>query len=294
MKKPIQKSQKVIHHIQQAIVHAKSFGAAEVQTDPELQQVYHSFCELLHNGSIRAAEKKEGNWIVNTWVKEGILLGFKLGQTRIISHAQETLQFTDKDTLPLQNIAMLIQKGVRVVPGGSSIRIGTYMGNKVIMMPPSYVNIGAYIDDETMIDSHVLIGSCAQIGKRCHISAGVQIGGVLEPITAHPCIVEDDVLMGVHSAITEGVIVQSRAVIAAGVIITSSTPVYDVVRETIYKHQNGSLIIPAGAVVVPGNRQIRNSSFAQKYGLHIATPIIRKYRDAKTDAKTVLEMIARE
>ena len=167
------------------------------------------------------------------------------------------------------------------------------IGNNVVIMPPAYINTGAYIDEGTMIDSHVLVGSCAQIGKRCHISAGVQIGGVLEPINAYPCIVEDDVILGIQSAIAEGVIVKSRAVIGAGVIITASTPVYDVVKEKIYTAKNGSLIIPEGAVVIPGSRNIKGNPFAQEYGLHVATPIIKKYRDEKTDAKTALEMSLR-
>ncbi len=282
-----------ITDVQNAIAATKLMSNSEIQKSTHLQEVFSVFSQYLNDGSIRAAEKIDDNWIVNSWVKEGILLGFKLGQTKIRSNTSETLQFTDKDTLPLQNIFQLFQKGIRIVPGGSSIRIGAYIGNKVIMMPPSYVNIGAYIDEGTMIDSHVLIGSCAQVGKRCHISAGVKIGGVLEPISANPCIIEDDVLMGIQSAIAEGVIIKSRAVIASGVNITSSTPVYDVVRRTIYKQYNGSLIIPSGAIVVSGSRQITDNSFAKKYHLQIATPIIKKYRDAKTDAKTALEMIAR-
>jgi len=282
-----------ITKIQNIITSLSSVSGDELRKNAVAKKTFTQFCTLLNTGIIRSAEKNtKGVWEINTWVKEGILLGMKLGKIKLFDKGK-TLQFSDKHTLPVQKIDALLEKNIRVVPGGTSIRIGSYIGNNVVIMPPAYINTGAYIDEGTMIDSHVLVGSCAQIGKRCHISAGVQIGGVLEPINAYPCIVEDDVILGIQSAIAEGVIVKSRAVIGAGVIITASTPVYDVVKEKIYTAKNGSLIIPEGAVVIPGSRNIKGNPFAQEYGLHVATPIIKKYRDEKTDAKTALEMSLR-
>lgn len=248
--------------------------------------LFRKFLDQLDSGKIRSAEKINGTWVVHEWVKKGILLGFRLGQLKEIPRGLP-FKFFDKDTIPLKKIST--KNNIRVVPGGSSIRKGAYVAPSVIMMPPAYINIGSYVDEGTMVDSHALVGSCAQIGKRVHISAASQIGGVLEPIGALPVIVEDDVLIGGNCGIYEGTIVGKRAVIATGVTLTASTPVYDLVNETIIKkNQNGSLIIPENAVVVAGTRKI-DSPFARNNGLHVYTPLIVKYRDEKTDAKTALE-----
>lgn len=228
---------------------------------------------------------------MNLWVKQGILLGFKLGEVADFS-INDNFHFRDKHTYPLKDLKSH-PRPFRLVPGGSSVRNGVYLGNNITMMPPMYINVGAYVDDDTMIDSHALVGSCAQVGKRVHLSAASQIGGVLEPIGAMPVIIEDDVLIGGNCGLYEGTIVESRAVIGAGAIITGSTPVYDAVREQIYRKSGaGPLIIPAGAVVVPGSRPARGA-FAAEHQLHVATPVIVKYRDANTDATTALEELLR-
>ncbi len=242
--------------------------------------------QSLNLGEVRSAEQHNGTWQVNSWVKKGILLAFRLGKLKEYSQ-NDSAQFFDKDTLPLKKINA--QDNIRIVPGGSAIRDGAYVARGVVMMPPSYVNIGAYIDEQTMIDSHALVGSCAQIGKRVHLSAGTQIGGVLEPIGSMPVIIEDDVFVGGNCGIYEGAIIQRRAVIGAGVILTGSTPVYDLIHQKIYKKSASEpLIIPEGAVVIPGNRHISNP-FAKEHHLSIYAPIIIKYRDEKTDAATALE-----
>jgi len=244
----------------------------------------------LNAGRVRAAEKIGNAWRVNAWVKKGILLGFRIGALQDLS-INENFRFYDKSTYPLKAIA--INDGVRIVPGGSSIRDGCYLGRGVTCMPPMYINVGAYIDDGTMIDSHVLVGSCAQIGKRVHLSAAAQIGGVLEPVGSLPVIIEDDVLVGGNCGIYEGTLVRQGAVIGAGVILTGSTPVYDLVKDDIYrKTAECSLEIPAHAVVVPGTRPITQGR-GRELGLAIYTPIIIKYRDEKTGRSTQLEDVLR-
>ena len=244
------------------------------------------FLAELEKGTIRAATRDaDGIWTAETWVKEGILAAFRFGV--LTEFASGSLSFVDKDTIPARRFK--VQDGIRIVPGGSSIRRGSYIGKGVVMMPPAYVNIGAFVDDETMIDSHALVGSCAQIGKRVHLSAGAQIGGVLEPVGNLPVVIEDDVVVGGNSGIYEGTIVRSRAVIGAGVVLTASTPVYDSVRGQIYRRSaDRPLEIPFAAVVIPGARPLKGS-FGEQHGLHIATPVIVKYRDEKTDSATALE-----
>jgi 2,3,4,5-tetrahydropyridine-2,6-dicarboxylate N-succinyltransferase len=244
----------------------------------------------LSAGEARAAEPDPSaptGWRVNQWVKRGILLGFRLGDTVDASMDHGRWPFFDKDTLPLKKFDL--GSGVRVVPGGSSVRDGAYIGRKVICMPPMYVNIGAYIGDETLVDSHALVGSCAQIGRRVHVSAAAQIGGVLEPVGALPVIVEDDVLVGGNCGIYEGAIVKRRAVLAAGTILTRSTPIYDVPNSRIIEPRAGEpLVVPEGAVVVPGARPLTTGP-SREWGLSVAAPVIVKYRDERTDARTALE-----
>jgi len=252
----------------------------------EAFEVIEDFKCSLNRGEIRAAEKITGTWKVNDWVKKGILLAFRVGEHSEVSDG-DVFQFFDKDTMGVRQLS--INHGVRIVPGGTVIRDGAYVAEGVVIMPPSYINIGAYVDEGTMIDSHALIGSCAQIGKRVHCSAAAQIGGVLEPIGSLPVIVEDDVFIGGNCGIYEGTVISNRAVIAAGVIITGSTPVYDLVHKKILKKSASyPLVIPEGAVVVPGARQI-NQSFGKDNSLSLSTPIIIKYRDEKTDTATILE-----
>lgn len=264
----------------------------ECIADKKLEETLNTFLELLNRGWIRAAEpRNDGTWQVNQWIKHGILLCFRVGKLVPYPSYHPSLQFFDKHTLPLHPFS--IEDRVRIVPGGSAIRSGSYVAPGVICMPPMYINIGAYVDTETMIDSHVLVGTCAQIGKRVHLSAGVQIGGVLEPPNAQPVIVEDEVFVGGLAGIFEGVRIRKRAVIAAGVILTNSLPVYDIVQNRILRGSDSApLEIPEGAVVVPGTRKIENSFAAQNH-LSLYTPIIVKYRDAKTDAKTILENLLR-
>lgn len=256
--------------------------------DDEDRAVFEQFKAALRRGEVRSALKGDDNvWRANTWVKQGILLGFRMGKMIEISKPTETLRFFDKDTFPLR--PMSLKDGVRIVTGGSAIRDGSYVAPSVVVVPPAYVNVGAYVDEGTMIDSHALVGSCAQIGKRVHLSAAAQIGGVLEPVNATPVIVEDDVLVGGNTGIYEGTIVRERAVLASGVILTRSTPVFDLPNERIIKAEGGvSLEIPAGAVVVQGSRAVKGG-FAQENGLSIYCPIIVKYRDERTDAATRLE-----
>ena len=246
--------------------------------------------EALSSGSVRAAEPHGGSptgWRVNRWVKQGILLGFRFGELVDVSANHGRWPFFDKDTLPLKPLD--VEAGVRIVPGGSSVRDGAFIGQKVICMPPMYINIGAYVGDETLVDSHALVGSCAQIGRRVHLSAAAQIGGVLEPVGALPVIVEDDVLVGGNCGVYEGAIVKRRSVLAAGTVITGSTPVYDLPNGRIIRAESGApLIIPEGAVVVPGSRQV-TSGRGPEWGLSLATPVIVKYRDEQTDARTALE-----
>jgi 2,3,4,5-tetrahydropyridine-2-carboxylate N-succinyltransferase len=251
-------------------------------------EVFTEFKTALRQGAIRAAERDEnGEWQTNAWVKRGILAGFKMGKMVNMSFSGETFQFFDKETYPLR--PMNLDDKVRIVPGGSTIRDGSFVGENVVLMPPCYVNVGAYVGEGTMIDSHALVGSCAQIGKRVHLSAAAQIGGVLEPINANPVIIEDDVLVGGNTGVYEGAIVRERAVLASGVILTRSTPVFDLVNQTIIKSDGEKpLEIPVGAVVVQGSRQITNG-FGKENGLSIYAPIIVKYRDERTDVATKLE-----
>jgi 2,3,4,5-tetrahydropyridine-2-carboxylate N-succinyltransferase len=246
--------------------------------------------EALSAGTVRAAEPDTSTpigWRVNTWVKQGILLGFKFGHTVDASMDHGRWPFYDKDTLPLKRLS--VGAGVRIVPGGSSVRDGAYIAAGVICMPPMFVNIGAWIGEQTLIDSHALIGSCAQIGARVHVSAAAQIGGVIEPVGALPVIVEDDALVGGNTGIYEGAIVKARAVVAAGTVLTGSTPVYDLVRgEIIRPTADRPLVIPEGAVVVPGARAV-TAGRGPEWGLSLATPVIVKYRDSRTDTRTELE-----
>ena len=267
------------------------FARKREELDDESRSLFESFISQLDAGEIRAAEKTKGRWQVNHWVKQGILLGFKLGDNIDFS-IDEKFQFRDKHTYPLKSLQGF-SHNVRLVPGGSSVRRGAYLGKNVTLMPPTYVNVGAYVDDETMVDSHALVGSCAQIGKRVHLSAGSQIGGVLEPVGALPVIIEDDVLIGGNCGIYEGTVVGTSAVIGAGTIITGSTPVYDLVHgQVLKKSPNNPLIIPDHAVVVPGSRPAKGN-FASKHQLQIACPIIAKYRDDTTNATTALEELLR-
>ncbi|MBI1722278.1 MAG: 2,3,4,5-tetrahydropyridine-2,6-dicarboxylate N-succinyltransferase [Gemmatimonadetes bacterium] len=248
------------------------------------------FAELkaaLNVGVIRAAERStDGAWRVNAWVKQGILLGFRMGVLVDMS-VDGTLRFFDKDTYPVR--ATGLGDRVRIVPGGSSIRDGCYVAPGVVCMPPMYVNVGAYVDEGTMIDSHALVGSCAQIGKRVHLSAAAQVGGVLEPAGALPVIIEDEVLVGGGCGVYEGTIVREGAVLAAGTVLTGALPIYDLVRGTVYRRpEGGALEIPAGAVVVPGARALTGEQ-AARWGLSVYAPVIVKYRDDKTDAATQLE-----
>ena len=246
-----------------------------------------AFKTALNKGEIRAAERSDqGVWSVNSWVKQGILLGFRMGHMVDMS-ASTNLRFYDKDTYPARPTA--IEDNVRIVPGGSSIRDGAYVAPGVVCMPPMFINAGAYVDEGTMIDSHALVGSCAQIGKRVHLSAAAQIGGVLEPVGAVPVIIEDDVLVGGGCGVYEGTIVRERAVLAAGTILTGSTPVYDLAREKIYQRTADTpLEIPAGAVVVPGSRAVRGEC-GRAWGLSLYAPVIVKYRDEKTERAVQLE-----
>lgn len=252
------------------------------------RSVFEEFKAALRRGEIRSAEKDaDGNWHANTWVKQGILLGFRMGKVVEMSKTDETFQFFDKETYPLR--PMTLEDKIRIVPGGSTIRDGSYVAENVVLMPPCFVNVGAYVDEGTMIDSHALVGSCAQIGKRVHLSAAAQIGGVLEPVGALPVIIEDDVLVGGNTGLYEGTIVRERAVLASGVILTRSTPVFDLPNERVIKSDGDKpLEIPAGAVVVQGSRAI-TKGFGKDNCLSIYAPIIVKYRDDKTDASTKLE-----
>ena len=265
--------------------------AAGTSADKERgRAVFAQLREALSAGRVRAAEPdatSSTGWRVNTWVKQGILLGFRCGDLVDVSMDHGKLPFYDKDTLPLKRPGL--GAGVRIVPGGSTVRDGAYLAPGVICMPPMYVNIGAYVGEQTLIDSHALVGSCAQIGARVHISAAAQIGGVIEPIGAMPVIIEDDVLVGGNAGIYEGAIIRTRAVIAAGTVLTGSTPVYDLPNGTIIRPESGQpLIVPQGAVVVPGARAVTVGA-GRDWGLSLATPVIVKYRDDHTDTRTELE-----
>jgi 2,3,4,5-tetrahydropyridine-2-carboxylate N-succinyltransferase len=267
-----------------AIERLSSLG--EVESNPEARKIFIDFRDQLTQGKIRAAEKVDGKWTVNVWVKQGILLGFRLGELSQMGDGP-TLSFVDKDTFPARRFA--VADRVRIVPGGSSIRLGSYVAPGVICMPPMFINVGAYVDEGTMVDSHALVGSCAQIGKRVHLSAAAQVGGVLEPVNAAPVIVEDDVLIGGNCGVYEGTVVRARAVLGAGTILTRSTPLYDLVRREVYKATGDSpLEVPENAVVVPGSRAVKKGA-PSGWNLSLYTPVIVKYRDEKTDQRIELE-----
>lgn len=245
----------------------------------------YEFLDGLNNGSIRAAEMIDGDWKVNTWVKKGILVIFRNSYNFDMS-INDNFRFYDKHFLTLKDVTL--SDSIRIVPGGSSIRNGCYVGKNVVCMPPMYINIGAYIDDNSMVDSHALVGTCAQVGKNVHISAAAQVGGVLEPAGARPVIIEDNVMIGGNCGVYEGVMLRKRVVLGSGVILTGSTKVYDLVNNSIItSSENKPLEIPENAVVIAGSRSV-NSDFGKENGLSIYTPIIIKYRDEKTDAKTAL------
>jgi len=257
---------------------------------PGIRDTFRRFKEALNSGHIRAAEKKDNRWLVNQWVKKGILLGFRIGKPADVS-IDARFVYYDKDTYPLKHIA--IGDHVRIVPGGSAIRDGCYIGKNVTCMPPMYINVGAYVDDGTMIDSHALVGSCAQIGKRVHLSAGAQIGGVLEPVGAMPVVIEDDVLVGGNCGVYEGTVVRKGAVLAAGTILTGGTPVFDLVHDAVYRRtEEMPLEIPENAVVVPGSRPVKAETGKQR-GIAVYCPVIIKYRDEKTGGSVQLEQMLR-
>lgn len=257
-------------------------------------ELFQHFKNALNSGEIRAAEPDaslKAGWRVNAWIKKGILLGFRLGHVVEMCSERTQQDFFDKSTFPLKNFS--IDSGVRIVPGGSSIRDGCYVGKGVTCMPPMYINVGAYVGDGSMIDSHALVGSCAQIGRKCHISAGSQIGGVLEPVGALPVIIEDDVLVGGNCGVYEGTVVKRRAVLGTGTILNRSTPVYDLARGDVYSAgEDEPLVIPENAVVVAGARAIPHDR-GKDWNLSLYTPVIVKYRDAQTDAKVQLEDLLR-
>jgi 2,3,4,5-tetrahydropyridine-2,6-dicarboxylate N-succinyltransferase len=256
----------------------------EVERNPDARQTFFEFRDQLTHGKVRAAEKIDGRWTVNVWVKQGILLGFRLGE---LADMNAGLSFVDKDTFPARRFT--VADRVRVVPGGSSVREGAYVAPSVICMPPMFINVGAYVDEGTMVDSHALVGSCAQIGKRVHLSAAAQIGGVLEPINAAPVIIEDDVLVGGNCGVYEGTLVRARAVLGAGTILTRSTPLYDLVRGEVHRATADTpLEVPEDAVVVPGSRAVKKGAPAD-WNLSLYTPVIVKYRDEKTDRGIELE-----
>jgi 2,3,4,5-tetrahydropyridine-2-carboxylate N-succinyltransferase len=267
--------------------------AAEKDLGSRRDEARTAFAELraaLSAGTVRAAEPDTASptgWRVNTWVKQGILLGFRSGALADASADHGRWPFFDKDTLPLRRFT--VADNVRVVPGGSTIRDGAYVAPGVICMPPMYINLGAYVGEGTLVDSHALVGSCAQIGKHVHLSAAAQIGGVIEPVGALPVVIEDDVLVGGNTGVYEGAVVKARAVLAAGTVITGSTPLYDLPNGRIIRPEAGQpLIVPEGAVVVPGARAVTVGA-GKDWGLSLATPVIVKYRDARTDTRTELE-----
>ena len=267
-------------------------------TDPQLldsgaplvhdaQVLFDSAMAHLERGDIRAARRDErGTWHAVPWVKRAILLGFRIGHMQSMP-SSAPFSFVDKHTYPTREFRL--ENQVRIVPGGSTVRRGAYLAPNVVCMPPMYINVGAYVGRGTMVDSHALVGSCAQIGERVHLSAAAQIGGVLEPINASPVIIEDDVIVGGNCGVYEGTVVRTKAVLGAGVILTRGTPVYDLVKETVHRASaDQPLIIPEGAVVVPGARRV-TSAYGEAQGLSLQTPVIAKYRDDKTDAATALE-----
>jgi 2,3,4,5-tetrahydropyridine-2,6-dicarboxylate N-succinyltransferase len=260
--------------------------ASTEQLGQDAREVFLKFRDALTRGEIRAAERQGSDWKVNAWVKQGILLGFRLSEMTQMGSG-DCLSFVDKDTFPARKFN--VADKVRVVPGGSSARVGAYIAPSVICMPPMFINVGAYVDEGTMIDSHALVGSCAQIGKRVHLSAAAQIGGILEPVNAAPVIIEDDVLVGGNCGVYEGTLVRSRAVLAAGTILTRSTPLYDLVNGEVYRAADEKpLEVPHDAVVVPGSRAV-NKGKAKEWGISVYAPVIVKYRDEKTERGVEME-----
>ena len=266
------------------------YDAPPAAYSAEHHSLFLSFKKALNRGEIRAAEPDSASpagWRTNSWVKKGILLGFRMGSIVNMSVDSSKLPFFDKSTYPLHSFS--VADGVRIVPGGSSIRDGAHISRGVICMPPMFVNVGAYVGENTMIDSHALVGSCAQVGRNCHISAGSQIGGVLEPVGALPVIIEDEVVIGGNSGVYEGTIVKSGAVLGTGTLLNRSIPVYDLVRDAVYSASDDKpLIIPEHAVVVPGSRGVLHPT-GQKWGLSLSCAVIVKYRDAKTGSRIQLE-----
>ncbi len=283
--------------LQTTIDHFFAQGPAAIGNADALA-AFHQLRDALEAGELRSASPDPTiplGWRVNAWVKRGILLGFRLGSLTAMNGNHpgggSILSFVDKDTYPARRFTP--EQGVRIVPGGSSVRAGAYLATSVVVMPPAYVNVGAFIDEGTMVDSHALVGSCAQIGKRVHLSAAAQIGGVLEPVNASPVIIEDDCLIGGNTGVYEGTVVRARAVLAAGTILTRGTPVYDLVTGEIHRATaDAPLIIPAGAVVVPGSRSITQGK-GKDWGLSVATPLVVKYRDEKTELSLALEDLLR-
>jgi 2,3,4,5-tetrahydropyridine-2-carboxylate N-succinyltransferase len=279
-------------NLEHSIEHFFAQGAAAIG-DTGALAAFHQLRDALEAGTLRSAEPDASTplgWRVNAWVKRGILLGFRLGSLREVN-AGGGLTFVDKDTYPARHFRPA--DNVRIVAGGSAVRAGAHLAGGVIVVPPAYVNVGAYVDEGSMVDSHALVGSCAQIGKRVHLSAAAQIGGVLEPVNASPVIIEDDVLIGGNTGVYEGTVVRSKAVLAAGTVLTRGTPVYDLVNGTILKATaDVPLIIPSGAVVVPGSRALTHGK-GREWGLSLATPVIVKYRDEKTELSLALEELLR-
>jgi 2,3,4,5-tetrahydropyridine-2-carboxylate N-succinyltransferase len=278
-------------HLQQLVERYFAAGPAAIG-DEAAMTAFLSLRSAIESGEVRAAEPDASTptgWRVNAWVKQGILLGFRLGS--LMELPGGGLSFVDKHTYPARRFGA--EEGIRIVPGGSSVRAGAYVARGVVCMPPMYINAGAYVDEGAMVDSHALVGSCAQIGKRVHLSAAAQIGGVLEPVNASPVIVEDDVLVGGNCGVYEGAIVRKGAVLAAGTILTRGTPVYDLVNGTVLKAtEDMPLIVPERAVVVPGSRAVTKGK-GQEWGLSVYAPVIVKYRDDKTDLSTTLEDLLR-
>jgi 2,3,4,5-tetrahydropyridine-2,6-dicarboxylate N-succinyltransferase len=277
--------------LQERVEHWFAQGATAIG-QAEAESTFFELRSALEAGQLRSAEpdlSQPFGWKVNAWVKRGILLGFRIGN--MMEMGGETLRFIDKHTYPVRRF--IVADGVRVVPGGVSVRTGAYVAKGVAVIPPAYINVGSYVDEGTMVDSHALVGSCAQIGKRVHLSAAAQIGGVLEPVNASPVIIEDDALIGGNTGVYEGTVVRKRAVLAAGTVLTRGTPVYDLVRGEIYKaNVDTPLIIPEGAVVVPGSRTVSKGKGAE-WGLSLAAPVIVKYRDEQTELSLILEDLLR-
>jgi len=261
----------------------------EIYSD-EHKHTFQKFKDALNSGEVRAAEPdadSPSGWRVNAWVKKGILVGFRMGTTVEMGPYPTPQPFLDKWTYPVKTLHR--DSGVRLIPGGSSIRDGSFVARGVVCVPPMFINVGAYVDEGTMVDSHALVGSCAQVGKNCHLSAAAQIGGVIEPVGAMPVIIEDEVMIGGNSGVYEGTIVKKRAVLGTGTILNASTPVYDLVRDTVYAATDDEpLIIPEEAIVVPGAREVKHP-IGVKWGLSLYAPVIVKYRDAKTDSRVRLQ-----